>query len=125
MAHARIEFAHGSLGVSELVAAFGALPADITFIDADDVIRYFSEYRIFNRPESCIDTDVMTCHKSASRPAIDQILSAFRDGTQDEVLSPTTKDGRPVSVRYLAVRAHDGAYLGCLEIAQWAEFAAR
>ena len=54
MSETRVEFTNGSLGAPELAAAFSAFPADVTFVDADGIVRYFSEYRIFSRPESCL-----------------------------------------------------------------------
>lgn len=121
MAHGRIPLAHGSLGASQLVAAFSAIPADITFVDAEGIVRYFSEYRIFSRPESCLDADVLECHSQESRPGIARLLAEFRDGWRDEAVFSAHKDGRLVHVRYLALRESDGVYLGCMEIAQWAD----
>jgi len=120
MAHGRIAFPHGSLGASELIAAFTAIPADITFVDAGNIIRYYSDYRIFSRPESCLDTDVLDCHSAGTRPSIASLLAEFRDGRREDVVFAEKKDGRPVSVRYTALRDDEGTYLGCLEIAQWA-----
>ena len=120
MAHGRIPFSHGTLAAAELVAIFSAIPADVTFVDADGIIRYFSEYRIFDRPESCLDTDVLDCHTD-SRPGVAQLLSEFRDGWRDEAIFAEQKDGRPVHVRYLAVRDAEDVYLGCVEIVQWAD----
>lgn len=121
MAHGRIPIGHGSLGASELVAAFSAIPADITFVDAAGVVSYFSDYRIFSRPETCLGRDVLECHSPDSRPGIEQLLSEFRDGWRDEAEFAAHKDGRLVSVVYRALREPDGTYLGCIEIAQWAD----
>jgi DUF438 domain-containing protein len=121
VAHGRITLGHGSLAASELVAAFSAMPADVTFVDAAGIVRYFSDYRIFSRPESCLDSDVLECHPPETRPGIARLLAEFRDGWRDEAVFAAHKDGRPVNVRYLALRDADGSYLGCLEIAHWAD----
>jgi hypothetical protein len=121
MTHARIEFEHGSLSAGELVAAFAAQPADITVIDADHIVRYFSTYRIFSRPESCLGAHVLECHSPASRPGIERLLSEFASGVREEAVFLTEKDGRQVDVRYLPLRGEGGAYLGCVEIARWLE----
>jgi DUF438 domain-containing protein len=97
-----------------------AAPADVTFVDGDGVVRHFSQYRIFSRPKSCLDRDVLACHSESSRPGIARLLAEFRDGWRDEAYFLSQKDGRDVDVRYVAVRDADGGYLGCLEIAQWA-----
>jgi uncharacterized protein len=121
VAHGRIPMGHGSLGASELVAAFSAIPADITFVDAEGIVRYFSDFRIFSRPDSCLDADVLECHRTEARPGIAQLLTEFRDGWRDEALFAAHKDGRLVNVRYVALREADGTYLGCMEIAQWSD----
>ncbi|HEY5540040.1 MAG TPA: PAS domain-containing protein [Coriobacteriia bacterium] len=94
-------------------------PADVTFVDAEGVVRHFSEYRIFGRPMSCLDRDVLSCHREVSRPGIERMLAEFRDGWRSEADFLSRKSGRDVDVRYLAVRDAHGCYLGCLEIAQW------
>lgn len=121
MPHGIINFETGSFTPAQLVAVWAAIPADITFIDADGVVRYYSAYRIFGRTPECLDRDVMECHLPASRPGIERMLSEFASGWKEEALFLTHKDDRPVSVRYVAVRDGDGQYAGCLEIAQWAD----
>jgi DUF438 domain-containing protein len=121
VAHSRISFENGSLDAAELVAAFSALPLDLTFIDADGIVRYFSEFRIFSRPESCLDTHVLDCHSPGTRPRIERMISEFASGWRDDARFLEQKQGRPVDVRYLAVRDPEGAYLGCLEVAAWAD----
>jgi DUF438 domain-containing protein len=49
------------------------------------------------------------------------MLAEFRDGWRDDAMFASTRDGRLVNVRYVALREADGTYLGCLEIAQWAD----
>ena len=121
MGETRVEFVNGSLGAIELAAAFSAFPADVTFVDAEGLVRYFSEYRIFSRPESCLGEHILDCHGPASRPGVERILSEFASGWRDEAVFLEAKDGRQVDVRYLALRDVQGAYLGCLEVARWSE----
>ena len=121
MSHARIQFESGTLAPAELAAAFAALPADITFVDADGIVRYFSTYRIFSRPPECLDTHVLDCHSESTRPGIARLLSELASGWRDEAVFLEQKGGRDVRVRYVALRDSEGAYLGCLEIAQWAD----
>jgi len=94
-------------------------PADLTFVDAQGIVRFYSEYRIFSRPESCLDRDVLACHSEESRPGIARMLAEFRDGWRDEACFLSHKSDREVDVRYLAVRDASGTYIGCLEVAQW------
>jgi uncharacterized protein len=94
--------------------------ADLTFVDAAGVVRFFSDYRIFSRPLGCIDRDVLLCHREETRPGVERMLAEFRDGWRDEAEFVSLKDGREVAVRYVAVRDPGDVYLGCLEIATWA-----
>lgn len=121
MIDARVPFANGSLEVSELAAAFAAFPGDITFVDAEGIVRYFSECRIFTRPAECLGRPVLDCHSESTRPGIARMLSEFATGWRDEAIFLESKHDRDVHVRYVAVRAPDGTYLGCLESATWAD----
>ncbi len=121
MTHARIPFENGSLSPAEVAASFAALPADVTFVDADGIVRYYSTYRIFSRTPACLDLHVLDCHSESSRPGIARMLSEFASGWREEAVFLEKKNGRDVYVRYIAVRDADGVYLGCLEIAQWAD----
>jgi uncharacterized protein len=105
---------------TDVLSVLPAEDADITFVDAEGYVRYFSEYRIFSRPLSCLDAPVLECHSEDSRPGIESMLAEFRDGWRDEASFLAHNSGRLVDVRYVAVRDIDGTYLGCVEVAQWA-----
>lgn len=121
MAHGTIDFEHGWLTPEQLVAAFSAMRADVTFVDAAGIVRYYSVYRIFDRTPESLDRGVVECHSPGTRAAVEQMLSEFATGFRDEALFLEHKEGRPVSTRYIAVRRGDGGYLGCLEVAEWAD----
>jgi hypothetical protein len=109
----------GKIPTEILSPVLCALPVDITFIDKDDIIRYYSDYRIFNRTPETIGTAVRNCHSPASRAAVDKVIDDLKSGRAKVIEQPTTKGGRPVMVRYLAVRGEAGEYLGLLETCQW------
>lgn len=117
----RVHFPNGELRVEDLAAAFGALPADVTYIDAGNVVRYYSSYRIFSRTPECLDRDVLLCHSAETRPSVARMLSEFASGWRDEARFVERKSGQLVDVRYIAVRDAGGTYLGCLEVARWAD----
>ena len=120
MADAVVRFPNGSLTVAQLASAFAAITGDVTFVDADGIVRYYSEYRIFERPPECLGRHVLACHSEGSRAGIERLLSEFATGWRDDAVFLEQKAGRSVQVRYLAVRDAEGSYQGCLEIAQWA-----
>lgn len=110
----------GSLSLEQLIAIFSTLPVDLTFVDADDRVAFFSEgpNRVFARSRAIIGRMVQNCHPPRSVDVVDRILNDFREGRQNvaEFWIPFT--GRFVHIRYFAVRGEGGRYLGTLEVTQ-------
>lgn len=116
----KLAFEFGALAPEELASAFDAMPADVTFADAAGVIRYYSRYRIFSRSPSVLGTSLIDCH-GPSKELLLGILEEFASGRRDEYVYSADKDGREVTVRDIALRDPEGAYLGCIEVATWAD----
>jgi len=116
----RILLGAGSLSRKELDAMLNTLPVDITFVDANDTVRYFSQSpkRIFARTPAVIGRKVQHCHPSKSIDRVSAILSGFRSGKSDSAEFWISMKGRLVYIRYFAVRDRKGKYLGCLEATQ-------
>jgi hypothetical protein len=115
-----IQLPSGNLSGQQLLAIFGALPVDLTFVDADDRVRFFSEGpdRIFARSRAIIGRKVQHCHPPKSVDIVDRIISDFRAGRQSVAEFWIQLHGRFVHIRYFAVRSEDGEYLGTLEVTQ-------
>jgi uncharacterized protein len=111
----------GELPAGTIAEVLKALPLDITFIDENDVIRYFSDYRIFRRTPDILGTAVHDCHSSKSRDAVNKVIDDLRSGRESVSEHPTTKGGRAVRVRYIAVRDACGKYIGLVETAEWVD----
>ncbi len=109
----------GNLTLEQLVAIFRTLPVDLTYVDADDRVAFFSEGpdRIFARSKAIIGRKVQHCHPPRSVDVVDRILSDFREGRQSVAEFWITFHGRFVHIRYFAVRDGD-RYLGTLEVTQ-------
>jgi hypothetical protein len=120
LASGALVFPTGSLTLAQLKAVFGILPVDITFVDADDRVRFFSEgkNRVFARPKVIIGRLVQHCHPPSSVDVVDRILADFRSGRQNVAEFWIELHGRFVQIRYFAVRDEQGAYLGTLEVTQ-------
>ena len=114
-----IRLDNGALSLEQLLLMLDSLPMDLTFIDEHGAVRFYSSYRIFERLPETIGTDVVACHAPATRPRVAQLISELASGWRDSAEFLTEKDGRAVSVRYLAVRDSDGTHRGVLEIAQY------
>jgi PAS domain S-box-containing protein len=115
-----IVFPTGSLQLDQLRAIFCTLPVDMTFVDAEDRVRFFSEgpERIFARPKAVIGRKVQHCHPPSSVHVIDQILSDFKQGRQNVAEFWINLRRRFVHIRYFAVRDEQERYKGTLEVTQ-------
>ncbi|PCI10427.1 hypothetical protein COB72_03500 [bacterium] len=115
-----ITFAAGALTIEQLTAIFSTMPVDLTFIDADDRVRFFSEGpdRVFIRPKTIIGRKVQSCHPAESLDVVEQILSDFRSGKQDVADFWLNFQGKFVFIRYFALRDENKQYMGTLEVTQ-------
>lgn len=115
-----ISMPSGRLSLEELVATLNALPFDVTFVDAEDRVKYFSQSkdRIFVRATSVLGRNVENCHPPQSVHKVRAIVDAFKAGTRDHADFWIRLHGKFVHIRYFAVRAGDGRYLGTLEVTQ-------
>ncbi len=110
----------GKLRLKELMSILNTLPVDITFVDNEDKVRYFSDSkeRIFLRTKSVIGINVQNCHPPQSLEAVEEILKSFKEGKRDTVDFWINQEGKFVYIRYFAVRDEGGSYLGTLEVSQ-------
>ena len=104
-----------------LAAILNTLPVELSFIDHEDRVRYFSHEhgeKIFGRTRGAIGTAVQNCHPPKSLHLVNQILADFRAGKRDVAEFWIDMGGRMVHIRYWPVRGEDGRYLGTLETVQ-------
>ncbi|MBT2740862.1 DUF438 domain-containing protein [Bacillus sp. ISL-77] len=96
-----IKMETGILSLKQLELLLNHLPVDITFIDQDDVVRYFShgKERIFARTKAIIGRTVQNCHPPRSVHVVEELLADFK-------------------IRYFALRDENGKYIGTLEFTQ-------
>lgn len=116
----RIRLRSGSFTPAELTAILNTIPFDLTFVDRDDTVRYFTQgrERIFARTRAILGRKVQYCHPPSSVGVVNRILDAFRAGKKDRAHFWITMKGRFISIEYFALRGEDGEYLGCLEVSQ-------
>ena len=110
----------GRFSIEELETVFNTLPIDITFIDKNDRVKYFSETpdRIFVRTRAIIGRTVQKCHPQKSVHIVDKILSDFKNKRRDHVNFWINIGDKLVYIRYFAVRDKKGDYLGTIEVSQ-------
>lgn len=114
----------GHLTVEQLRALLNTIPVEITFVDEDNINRYFNEGpKIFKRPGMAIDRDVFSCHPPKIEPMVRQMIDDFKNNRRDEVSVWMEKGGHTFLVKYMAVRDHKGKYVGTMELVQDMNFA--
>jgi DUF438 domain-containing protein len=116
----RIQMPTGSFGLNELIATFSTLPFDLTFVDKDDTVRYFSpgKERIFDRSRAILGRKVQYCHPPKSVHIVNQIVKDFKAGKQERARFWINMHGKLIYICYYAVRDAQGGYLGTLEVTQ-------
>lgn len=114
----------GHMTLDQLTALLNTIPVEITFIDVDNINRYFNEgSKVFKRPGMAIDREVFSCHPPKIEPMVRSIIDDFRNDRRDSVPVWMEKNGRTFLVTYLAVRDKARQYLGTVEVVQDMEFA--
>ncbi len=115
-----IKFETGYFTVEELESMLNSMPVDITFVDKNDVVKYFSQGkdRIFARTKAVIGRSVQNCHPPASVHVVEKIVEDFKSGKKDHEDFWIKRGDKFVLIRYFAVRNEYGEYLGTLEFTQ-------
>jgi len=110
----------GTLTPLEVNRILTHLPIDVTYVDKDDTVRFFSQgkERIFPRSPAIIGRKVQKCHPPASLNRVQQILDDFRAGERDEAEFWIQMRGRFLHIRYFAIRDERGEYQGTVEVSQ-------
>jgi uncharacterized protein len=120
MSEGYIKLETGILSLNQLELLLNHLPVDITFIDDNDVVRYFSQgkERIFPRTKAVIGRTVQNCHPPKSAHIVEELLNDFKSGKKDHEDFWIKFKDRYVYIRYFAVRDVNGKYAGTIEFTQ-------
>ncbi|MDD3356935.1 MAG: DUF438 domain-containing protein, partial [Dysgonamonadaceae bacterium] len=116
-----IQLSSGAFDIKQLEALFLHIPIDITFVDADDKVSFFSHSpnRVFERNRSIIGRDVRMCHPPGSVHIVEQIIDDFKSGKENKaVFWMSNFMGRFIYIEYSAVRDKENNYLGVVEVTQ-------
>ncbi len=110
----------GDVSLNQLELIFGSLPVDITMIDEKDRVVFFSESenRIFPRSPAIIGRDVQNCHPPESLHIVNEIISAFKEGTKEKAEFWFKHKERLIFTTYHALHDKSGEYKGILEVSQ-------
>jgi DUF438 domain-containing protein len=113
-----IQLPSGGFDVEELLAILNHLPVDITFVDRNDKVKYFSQgaERVFQRNRAILNRDVRLCHPPASAHIVDKIVADFKSGKESRAPFWNNMGGQMIHIEYFALRNDKGEYLGTLEV---------
>lgn len=116
----RIQMPTGSLSLEELIGTFQTLPFDLTFVDSENTVRYFSpgKNRVFDRSRAILGRKVQYCHPPKSVHIVNQIVQDFKTGKQDRARFWIKVGEKLIYICYFAVRDENNQYLGTLEVTQ-------
>lgn len=110
----------GNLSFEQVLLTFNHLPVDITFVDENDKVRFFSraKERFFPRSPAIVGRDVRNCHPPESVHIVEKIVEEFKNGNKDVAEFRIKMKGKYILIRYFAMRNDAGEYKGILEVGE-------
>jgi uncharacterized protein len=115
-----VDLQSGKLTPEQIMLIFNNLPVDITYVDENDQVAYYSTPpdRIFIRTNAALGRDVRNCHPSESMHVVQEILDTFRKGERDSATFWIDVKEEKVLIQYFACRDEEGKYRGVIEVSQ-------
>ena len=115
-----LNFDTGLMTLQQAILLLNNLPVDITMIDENDKVCFFSnpKERFFPRSKAIIGRTVQNCHPPESVHIVNELVEAFRDGSKDSEPFWIEMKGRFILIQYFALRDEKGFYKGCIEVSQ-------
>lgn len=114
-----IDLSVGKLTANQIDLMLKNLPIDITFVDENDKVRYFSQgkERIFPRSPGIIGRSVENCHPPKSVHVVKKIVEDFKEGKREEAEFWIQMNGSFIHIRYFPLFEGD-EYKGVIEVSQ-------
>ena len=115
-----INLKSGNLTAEQIVLLFNHLPVDITFVDENNKVKFFStpKKRIFPRTNAIIGRDVHNCHPPESVHVVEKIIEAFKSGEKDKASFWIRIKDELILIQYFAMYDNGGKYKGVIEVSQ-------
>jgi DUF438 domain-containing protein len=110
----------GAMFPEQIKLVFNHLPVDITYVDENNKVRYYSspKKRIFPRSNAIIGRDVANCHPPESVHVVEKIVEAFKNGSKEKASFWINMKNETILIQYFAVRDKEGVYKGVVEVSQ-------
>ncbi len=115
-----INLSTGKVTIEQLELIFNHLPVDMTYVDENDEVKFFSspKHRIFPRTTGIIGRKVQNCHPPESVDVVNKIVASFKNNEKDEANFWFHLGKKYILIRYFAVRNEAGDFKGVLEVSQ-------
>jgi len=115
-----IQLPTGRFTLEELTRVLNAFPAEISYIDKNDTVRFFNTKAtpFFSRPPAALGKDMRVCHPKRVLPQVEELLADFKSGRKDTAVFVRNHGGCLISIAYYALKDETGAYAGTLEVVQ-------
>jgi len=115
-----IKLSQGELTAQQIDLLLKKLPVDLTFVDENDTVCYYSdtEDRIFARSPAIIGREVQNCHPPKSVHIVNEIVKNFKEKKKDHADFWIHLGDKFVYIRYFPVYDEDGNYKGVIEVSQ-------
>lgn len=116
----KIQLPTGTFTLEEMISMFQTLPFDMTFVDQNDNVRFFSDSpdRIFDRTRAILGRKVQYCHPPSSVNIVNQILEDFKSGKETQARFWINMGPKLIYIVYYALKGKNDEYLGTLEVTQ-------
>ncbi|RLD39916.1 MAG: DUF438 domain-containing protein [Bacteroidetes bacterium] len=117
---ALLDFETGLVNIEQAIMMLNHLPVDMTLVDENDEVRYFSTpgHRIFPRSKAIIGRKVENCHPPSSVHIVTELLDEFKAGNKDKESFWIQMGKKFILIQYFALRDEKGVYKGTLEVSQ-------
>ena len=111
---------NGKLTLEQINLIFQHMPVDFSYVDENEIVKFYNDsaHRVFPRSSNVIGRDVKNCHPRKSVHIVEEIISKFRSGEQDQAEFWINKPDIFIYILYTAVRGRDGRFRGVLEMMQ-------
>lgn len=120
LADSLLDLETGELSIEQIILMINSLPVDVTYVDENDEVRYFStpSHRIFPRSKAIIGRLVENCHPPSSVHIVKDLIDAFKSGKKDQESFWIEMGEKFILIRYFALRDKNGTYKGTLEVSE-------
>jgi DUF438 domain-containing protein len=116
----KIKLSKGELTPDQVDLLLKHLPVDITFVDEQNQVCYYSdtEHRIFPRSPAVIGRKVQNCHPPKSVHIVNDIVKNFKEKKKKVAEFWIRQNEKIIYIRYFPVFDQDGTYRGVIEVSQ-------